>query len=91
MTTGAQRESVPDKDRDLFERSREIVSAVLGMPLEAVSLETSHASVVSWDSMNVLNLLLAIEAEFGIRLDLVDAAELVSVQDIVRILKKYGA
>ena len=73
------------------DRVRQLISDVLGVELEEIDLETSHESIVQWDSMNVLNLLLALEMEFGVQLDLEAATELVSVRAIVRLLDERGA
>jgi acyl carrier protein len=68
-----------------------IVSQVLNIPLEEITLETSYDTVVNWDSINMVNLLLALEAEFNVGLEVEDATDLVSVQDILDILSRRGA
>lgn len=75
----------------LLERVRQVVSDILDVPLDEITLETSQESVVPWDSLNILNLLLALEMEFGVQLDVGEAAELVSVRAIVRALEERGA
>ena len=72
-------------------RVRQVVSDVLGVPLHEVNEESSQETVVPWDSLNILNLLLALEMEFGIQLDVGEAAQLVSVRAIVRALEARGA
>ena len=54
-------------------------------------METSHDTVANWDSLNMINLLLALEAEFEVGLDIEDATDLVSVSDIVHLLRERGA
>jgi len=72
-------------------RTFQIVSDVLNIPREDVKMETSHDTVANWDSLNMINLLLALEAEFKVGLDIEDATDLVSVNDIVHLLRKRGA
>ena len=72
------------------ERVRRVVADVFGLPLAAVSLATSSDTVGDWDSANVLNLLMAVEAEFGVTLSTDDAADFLSVELIVAILRERG-
>lgn len=69
------------------ERARTIVAQVLGLPAEAVTMATTSASVENWDSLNVLNILMAVEGEFGISIDPDDVANFVSVEKIVSVVE----
>ena len=75
----------------LEERTRKVVADVLGLPLGEVTLETSHENVGDWDSMNVINMMMAIESEFAVELAVDDAARFVSVGAIVAVLRERGA
>jgi len=75
----------------LEDRARKVVADVLGLPLGEVTLGTSHENVSDWDSMNVINMMMAIESEFGIELAVDDAARFVSVGAIVAALRERGA
>jgi acyl carrier protein len=48
------------------ERVRRIVSAVLGVPADAIDDQTSPDTIPAWDSMQHLQLVLALEQEFGV-------------------------
>jgi acyl carrier protein len=74
----------------LKDRVREIVSSVFNVPIEQVTLTTSHDTVKNWDSANIISLLLALESEFGITLNVDEATNLLSVQAILDILHKKG-
>jgi acyl carrier protein len=52
-----------------FEQVRAIASDVFGVPVDRLSAGSSPESVENWDSMQHLNLVLAIEEKFGIQLD----------------------
>jgi acyl carrier protein len=71
-------------------RTRRVVAEVFGLPLETVTPQTSHETVDDWDSLNVLNVLMAIEGEFDVSISPEEAAEFVSVERILAVLKTKG-
>ena len=74
------------------ERVRRIVSDVLQLPLEEVRADTSPDTVESWDSIQHLNLVLALEQEFGAQFDPDEIEELLSVELMVALIEeKVGA
>jgi acyl carrier protein len=78
---------VPDA---VEERTRRVVAEVFGLPLESVTRATSHETVEGWDSLNVLNVLMSIESEFGVTVSPEEAAEFVSVEQILGVLRTKG-
>ncbi|MBI3837581.1 MAG: acyl carrier protein [Planctomycetia bacterium] len=72
------------------ERTRKVVAEVFGLPLLAVTVQTSHETVDDWDSLNVLNVLMAIEGEFDVSISPEEAAEFVSVERILAVLQGKG-
>ena len=68
-------------------RTRQLVADVFGLPLDTVTRETSHKTVEDWDSLNVLNVLLAVEGEFGVTISPEEAANFVSVEKILAVLE----
>jgi len=72
------------------QRTRQVVAEVFGLPVDQVTLATSTETLPDWDSLNVLNVLMAIEGEFDVTVDPEEAAEFVSVQRIVTVLKSKG-
>ena len=72
------------------ERTRQLVAEVFGLPLEQVSRATSHETVEDWDSLNVLNVLMAVEGEFGVTISPEEAAHFVSVEKILAVLESKG-
>lgn len=67
-----------------------IVSAVFGLTLSSVSRAMSADDVQNWDSVNVINLLLALESEFDIMIDVDEAEQLLSVELVLAILAEKG-
>jgi acyl carrier protein len=74
----------------LEQRTRQVVADVFGLPLEKVTRETSHETIEEWDSLNVLNILMAVEGEFGVSISPEEAADFVSVERILAVLKTKG-
>jgi acyl carrier protein len=72
------------------DRTRKVVAEVFGLPLESVTLQTSHETVEEWDSLNLLNVLMAIEGEFGVTISPEEAASFVSVEQILAVLRTKG-
>lgn len=72
------------------QRTRQVVADVFGLPLEKVTLATSHETVEEWDSLNLLNILMAVEGEFGVSVSPEEAAEFASVEKIVAVVRSKG-
>lgn len=76
--------------RGIEDRLYHIISDVFGVPLEEVSEESSPDTIENWDSLSHLNLILSLEAEFGVSLSPEDVMEMLSVQLIGTILAECG-
>jgi acyl carrier protein len=72
------------------ERTRRLVAEVFGLSPSQVTRETSNKTIEEWDSLNVLNVLMAVEGEFGVTISPEEAAEFVSVDKILNVLKTKG-
>jgi acyl carrier protein len=72
------------------ERTRKVVAEVFGLPVEQVTLETSQQTIEDWDSLNLLNVLMAIEGEFDVSVSPEEAASFVSVEKILEALRTKG-
>jgi acyl carrier protein len=66
------------------------MAAVLGIEPGELNDESSPDSISSWDSLNHLNIVMAVEGEFGICLSAEDALEMRNVALIRTILSTYG-
>ena len=75
----------------VLNRVRLLVADVLGLPLEKVGAGTSYLDVSEWDSVNIVKLAMAAEAEFGVSVSPDDAINFTSVAAIVEVLEKKGA
>jgi acyl carrier protein len=66
------------------------VAEALEVPPGALTEESSQETVPTWDSLSHLNLVMALEGEFGVRLSLDDAVSIRSVALIRSTLRRYG-
>jgi acyl carrier protein len=76
---------------DLKRRIHAVVAATFGLPLSSISEATSSTTVESWDSMNHIHLMVALEAEFGVSFDPEHAVELTSIRAIEQALVALDA
>ena len=70
----------------LLDSVRRIVSDVFEVPEEQIEAESSPDNVESWDSIHHLNLVLALEQEFGVQFTPEEIEQLLSVELIVALV-----
>lgn len=68
------------------ERLRDLIAEMLDMPASEINLDTSRDSTSTWDSLNHLQLITALEREFGIALSMEEIAAIKTVADLQRIV-----
>lgn len=66
------------------ERILSVVSKVLGIPADRINDDSSPENIESWDSLKQMNLVLALEQEFGIRFTDEKIVQMLSVGLIVQ-------
>lgn len=71
----------------MHEKVRKIFSQILGIPQEQVNGETSPDTVATWDSLKHLNLVAALEEEFGVQFDDMEVVDCTSPSMAEEILK----
>ena len=70
----------------MLERVRRMVSDVFDVPFETVLPESSPDSIEAWDSLHHLDLVLALEQEFGTQFTPEEIEQLLSVELIAALL-----
>ena len=60
------------------ERIKKVMSAVFAIEVAEINADTSPDTVPRWDSQGHMNLILAIEEEFGVQFEATQIAESVS-------------
>ena len=69
------------------QRVKELMSDILGLNPDEIEASTSMDSVAAWDSLNHINLILALEEEFGILFASQEVMSLASVSDLYALLE----
>ena len=59
---------------------KEVISNVLGVPIDLINDNSSPDSIDKWDSLSHFNLVMAIEAEFDVELTPEDSMDMLSVK-----------
>lgn len=75
---------------DNMERLQQVVGTVLNIPASVVDEDTSPDTHTSWDSLSHIDLVVALEGEFGVSFTAEDTMEMLSVRLIRMILEERG-
>lgn len=67
-----------------------VFSEVLRVPIESLNDESSPENTSRWDSLAAVNLVLAIEEEFGIKLNTREIGSLRSIGAVKTVLRAKG-
>ncbi len=70
------------------EKLKAVISAVLNVGIGSIGPDSSRDTIESWDSLRHLNLILALEEEFGVTLPDEDGANATSYQLLVIVLRE---
>lgn len=71
----------------LLERVRQLVSDIFAVPLEQVDSNSSPETIEAWDSMQHLNLVLAVEDRFNLQFTPEEMEQMRSVEQIVTMVE----
>lgn len=71
----------------IFEKVQEKIAEQLGIDAEEVTLESSFIDDLGADSLDIVELLMALEEEFDIEIPDEEAEKLVTVGDVVDYIK----
>ena len=71
-----------------FEKLQGIISEVLGVEEESISMDTTFVDDLGADSLDIFQIIMAIEEEFDIEIANEDAENIVTVADAVEQIKK---
>ena len=67
----------------------EIFQDILDVKKGTINLNSTSSDIDEWDSVATVNIIVAIEDEFGIKFKLEDIQEVKSVQDFVDLLQEH--
>ena len=71
----------------IFKRVRGIAADVLKLPQDSITVQSSAESIESWDSVNHLNFILALEQEFGLQFEPEEIDEMSNIGRILAVLE----
>ena len=71
-----------------FERVQSVASDIFGIPVAKITAESSPETIENWDSMQHLNLVLAIEEKFGVQLDPEDIEQMKNIGAVAALVEK---
>ncbi len=71
-----------------FEQVRSIASDIFGIPADKITAESSPETIENWDSMQHLNLVLAVEEKFGVQLDPEDIERMKNIGTVANLVEK---
>lgn len=72
----------------IFEKVQEILSEQLDVPAESITVDTNLVDDLGADSLDVVELIMSVEDEFGISISDEDAANLPTVGKIVEYIER---
>jgi acyl carrier protein len=79
-------------DQTILDRVRNLISNLMRVPLEEVTISSSPSTITTWDSLQHLNLILSLEETFGLQFSPEETIELLNVETIVLLIEeKKGA
>ena len=74
---------------EVFEKVKGIIVEQLGVAENAVTMEASFIDDLGADSLDIVELIMALEEEFDIEMPDADAEKIVSVGDVVDYIKDH--
>ena len=74
-----------------FDQVRRIASDVLGLPFDQETAETGPDTVPAWDSVQHLNLVLALEQSFGMTFEPEELDQMKTLRQIGELIRRKRA
>jgi acyl carrier protein len=71
-----------------FAEVRAVASDIFGVPPDQITAESSPETIENWDSMQHLNLVLAIEEKFGVQLEPEEIEQMKSIGAVVALVTR---
>ena len=75
---------------DVFEKVKEIMAEQLDVDIDSITLDTSFVNDLESDSLDIVELIMALEDELEMEIPDEEAETFVTVADIVKFMKEHG-
>jgi len=72
----------------LEQQVKQVIADILGVDPDSVDVSTAKDSTASWDSLNHINLVVALEQEFQVSFDVTEIESMLSFSDILETLER---
>ena len=76
---------------NIDERIKEVMSAVFGVDADTINEESSQDNIENWESIKTLDLIVALEEEFGITIPLEEVGNMTNFKYIKLMIKELAA
>ena len=76
--------------KDMLEKMREIIAEQLNCDGETIGLDTSFKDDLGADSLDLFELVMALEEEYGLEIPAEELSDVETVGDIIEYLKNIG-
>lgn len=76
--------------KDMLEKMREIIAEQLNCDGETIGLDTSFKDDLGADSLDLFELVMALEEEYGLEIPAEELSDVGTVGDIIEYLKNKG-
>ena len=76
--------------KDMLEKMREIIAEQLNCDGETIGLDTSFKDDLGADSLDLFELVMALEEEYGLEIPAEELSDVETVGDIIEYLKNKG-
>ena len=73
-------------DNNIDNKIKNIMSAVFEIPIQEINDESSMDTIISWDSLKHINLVIALEEEFEMEFEEVDIPKIINYKIIKEVI-----
>jgi acyl carrier protein len=73
----------------IFEKIKNIISEQLGIDADEISIDSSFVDDLGADSLDIVELIMALETEFDLEIPDEDAEKISTVNDVVEYIKTH--
>lgn len=73
----------------IFEKIKNIISEQLGIDADEISIDSSFVDDLGADSLDIVELIMALETEFDLEIPDEDAEKISTVSDVVEYIKAH--
>lgn len=74
----------------IFDKVKNIISEQLGIDVEEINMESSFVDDLGADSLDIVELIMALETEFDLEIPDEDAEKIAVVSDVVGYIKTHS-